>query len=459
MSAKRQGTNFLGFDWKSARCWPLVSAFLVPALLAFPAGGQDPLPIDRMERSTVLIITRSHGTTSSGSSFMVGDQQHVATNWHVVDQMSEIKVIDRDLGDNTDAEVVWGSRQTDLAILKLARALDRPVVELVLSEHMRKAQDVWALGFPGAGMDEDTTDLDTSATEVKVTRGIISGLVQSPSGTDLYQIDAALNPGNSGGPLFDACGRVAGINSAKSLTMIIDVEGNRTRVPEGEGVGWAVRADVLVSGLRELGLPVATADGPCIGGVATVTPSGSSGAAATNPWMLAAVVASLLLGTAGVILGGTRRGRTVVQDALTRSFSRARLDAADSAVTEQVRTVAEVPRAAAASGGRPVLRGIAGQYAGVELELGEEPVVLGRDTRATQLVFDPDTSGVSRRHCQVWFDPETRTFGIEDLWSSNGTFLDSGEELSPRTPRSLKTQDMFYLGDRDVVFEVVLEGA
>lgn len=434
---------------------------------AVPADAQSPLPIEAMEGSTVLILTLSERGGGSGSGFVVGDQQHVATNWHVIAGATEIKIVDRSLRDHVSGEVVWGSEEADLAILKLARVLERPVVELALSEYVNKAQDVWALGFPGAGMDEDMTDVD-SVTEVKVTKGIISGLVTSSLGTDLYQIDAALNPGNSGGPLFDACGRVVGINSAKSLTLVVDVAGNPTRVPEGEGVGWAVRADVLASGLRRLGLPLALAEGPCVAGVAGGTPVPLVVGSATDLKLLALVIAACILGAAGVVMGATRRGRTVVREGLTRSFGRpkraagvasaasARVAVAtDSPVTEQVVTVA----APKATGRRPILRGLTGQYSGVEVELGEEPIVLGRDTQASQLVFEPNTEGVSRRHCQVSFDVRSGTFELEDLWSSNGTFLDDGEQLSPRMPRALASRDRFYLGGRDLIFEVVMEGA
>ncbi len=445
----------------AARVWIVPLAL---TLFALPLRAQDSLPIEQMEQSTVLVVaflTADSGGTGSG--FVVGDGRHVVTNWHVVRETVTIGIIGSDSSDPIEGEVIWGSPETDLAILKLERSIDRPGVELVPSRHVRKAQDVWALGFPGAGMNEETTDLDSSATEVKVTKGIISGFVQSPEGTGLYQIDAALNPGNSGGPLFDACGRVVGINSAKSLTMVIDVLGNPTRVPEGEGVGWAIRADVLLPGLRELGLPVSEIDGPCVVGTVATTVT-------TSPWTVAALVASLLLGLTGVVLASTRRGRAVVQEALTRSFRRPGapppppppppavvVEGADSR-TERVATVAMLPGGAHLGTGRPVLRGIVGQYAGAEIELDEEPVILGRDSRHAQLVFDSQTTAVSRRHCRIRFKRKSRTFELEDLRSSNGTYLYSGEELIPHSPRSLKPKDRFYLGDRDVIFEVALEG-
>ncbi len=400
------------------------------AILALAVAGaaraQDSVPIEAMELSTLLIVTEEERGIGVGSGFVIGDPPHVATNWHVVKGAVKIWLVAGDLDAKVAAEVAWSSEEDDLAILKPAQAIGRPAVELLRSRHVRKAQEVFVMGFPSAGMDEDVTEASSAATEVKVTRGIVSGLVESQAGTQLYQTDAALNPGNSGGPLFDACGRVVGINSAKSLTMVRDVAGNVTRVPEGEGVGWAVRADVLVAGLDELGLAFAEAGTSC------------SSEDRPDPLILAALAVSLLLGLTGVALGATRRGREVVQEALTRTRA--------------------LPRHGAAAGPRRgILRGTAGQYRGIEIELDEAPIVLGRDARVAQLVFARDSGGISRRHCQVRFERATGSFELEDLWSSNGTYLRGGEEVEPRVPRQLQPNDSFYLGDRDTVFEVTLE--
>ena len=111
--------------------------------------------------------------------------------------------------------------------------------------------------------------------------------------------------------------------------------------------------------------------------------------------------------------------------------------------------------AAARLAGAPLLYGVSGEYAGVELELSDEPVVLGRDPRVSQLVFCADTPGVSGRHCSIRFDPGRQTVLVEDLWSTHGTFLESGEaarRAASRTP--LRSADQFYLADPDVLFEV-----
>ncbi len=407
---------------------PRTARGLLPLFLALaatgPAQAQDSAPIEQMEESTVLIVTAEERGLGVGSGFVIGAPQHVATNWHVVDGAAKIWVVAGDIEAKIEAEVAWSSEDDDLAILELTEPIDRPAVALLPSRHVRKAQRVFVMGFPTAGMDAEVLEASSAATEVKITQGIISGMVESAAGTGLYQTDAALNPGNSGGPLFDVCGRMIGINSAKSLTQVRDATGSLTRVPEGEGVGWAVRAEVLAKGLEEIGLDFAEAGAPC-------DPS------RLDRRIVVALALALLLGLTGVALGATRRGRAVVQGALTRALPQR--------------------HTAAAEGLRGVLRGTAGQYRGIEIELDEQPIVLGRDARVAQLVFSGAAGGISRRHCQVRFERGTRSFELEDLWSSNGTFLNAGDEVKPRMPRQLKSNDSFYLGDREAVFEVILE--
>jgi pSer/pThr/pTyr-binding forkhead associated (FHA) protein len=83
---------------------------------------------------------------------------------------------------------------------------------------------------------------------------------------------------------------------------------------------------------------------------------------------------------------------------------------------------------------------------------------MGRAATVAQLVFDGEASNVSRRHCRIGFERETGSFKLEDLWSSNGTYVESGEKVEPTSPRTLRSRDQFFLGDREEIFEVALEG-
>lgn len=85
------------------------------------------------------------------------------------------------------------------------------------------------------------------------------------------------------------------------------------------------------------------------------------------------------------------------------------------------------------------------------------PTILGRDQRIANLVFPPRADSISKRHCTIRWDVARKVFVLEDLGSTNGTFLASGERLIPGQPQDLRPGDRFYIGDLRNQFEVRME--
>ncbi|MDQ3731479.1 MAG: DegQ family serine endoprotease, partial [Pseudomonadota bacterium] len=144
---------------------------------------------------------QEYETRSLGSGFILSEDGYILTNAHVIGNADEItvKLID---GRELDAEVVGQDRVTDVALLKV-QAKGLPVVPIGDADQARVGDCVVAIGSP-------------FGFENTVTAGIISAKRRSLPG-DTYvpflQTDVALNPGNSGGPLFNMQGQVIGINS------------------------------------------------------------------------------------------------------------------------------------------------------------------------------------------------------------------------------------------------------
>ena len=172
---------------------------------------------------------------SLGSGFVIDAAGIVVTNNHVIDNADDITVTLND-GREFSATVRGRDRETDLAVLQLdTGGVKLPFMKFGDVDKARVGDDVFAIGNPFG--------LNSS-----VTKGIISARnrnIDSGDFDDFIQTDAAINRGNSGGPLFDMSGRVIGVNTA-----IFSQTGGSV------GVGFAVPADLaelVTDQLREFG--------------------------------------------------------------------------------------------------------------------------------------------------------------------------------------------------------------
>lgn len=193
------------------------------ALTSVPAFAQlSEKDTEQLEESVVRILAVSSRGVSTGSAVVVNRDGYIATNFHVIEGAGDIRVADIKNNDLVEIEsIAWSSKGKDLAILKLAKPLGKPAV--FSSQIPPKGAGVTAIGYPGVA-DRAVSNKDgllglPMAKEATLTKGVIGRTFDGPwdngdgETVRIVQHSAQINGGNSGGPLFDECGRVIGVNT------------------------------------------------------------------------------------------------------------------------------------------------------------------------------------------------------------------------------------------------------
>ncbi len=199
---------------------------------------------ERASQSVVHIKTRQtpsslrfqdSGALGTGTGFVLDEAGHVVTNYHVVADSSELVVALGSGGEEWPATLVGTAPVLDLAILKLVRpaSTSEEIVPITLgnSSQIKVGQKVMAIG-------------NALGLQASLTVGVISGLARDLPGAPLalghsfIQTDAAVNPGNSGGPLLDSDGHVVGINTVIAR--------------EGQNISFAIPINLLKQVLPDL---------------------------------------------------------------------------------------------------------------------------------------------------------------------------------------------------------------
>lgn len=214
----------------SAMAWvtgPL-AASAAPGIQAMPQGqvSQDTelSTVELVEQVNPAVVTVYNLTTleneltgelqdvpqGTGTGFIIDEEGHIVTNWHVVTGGEEYAVALAD-GTTVPAELIGTDPRDDLAVVKIDPSAVPAVVPLGDSDAIQPGQPVVAIGSP------------LGAFTNTITAGIVSGLDRDGFGgsqgancqnyANLIQHDAAINPGNSGGPLFNMQGEVIGVNT------------------------------------------------------------------------------------------------------------------------------------------------------------------------------------------------------------------------------------------------------
>ncbi len=360
-----------------------------------------------VDSGVVRVFTKTSKGYSRGTGFVVSGDGYVVTNAHVISNAQRIVIVLKQEGlkpEVVPVEPVWRSNELDLALLRAPKPVGKP---LQLSDVVpSKGSQVLTVGYPGIA--DAVLDLsEKSFSESTITQGIVGRIITaswSDGGVKLnvVQHSAAVNSGNSGGPLIDLCGNVIGVNTAKALGEIERTPGGGGVVNQSDGIFFASHAALLIKVLADQGISPTIVRESCKEGAGAESRLNSG--IETEKVLLGAAIAILFILVAILF----RKKPVVISETYTQFLRRGRQGASS------VNSGAMVLK----------LSGLTSSLSNVQIRvpiesLKNRSVVLGRDPSTSDYVVDDPT--VSRRHLRI-SARGSRLF-VEDLNSRNGTFF------------------------------------
>jgi hypothetical protein len=396
--------------------------------------------VQDMEKSVGRVLCFAGGKfVSSGSGFVINNQGGLITNNHVTAPCQTIKVAFSE-HEKIDAQVKWSSEQLDLSIVQLSDH-NYPALPLVPLDQVEKGQEAIAIGYPGAA---DVLGSTRNLYEPKITAGKVSNITRDELRRDVIQTDAAVNPGNSGGPLLNVCGSVIGVNTFKPdftqqfMGELINAltRGETPTIQPPEGINWAVQSSLVIKQLEAQNIPYTQTRFSCTGLKRQVY---------TEPLSLFTFGISLLFAMIALYISVNQSRRQTFKQRVTH-MGRTIMGGYRHPSSKEQRHQPDSPS-------RGYLKGLSGAFVGTEIPLEENDIVLGRDPKLAGIVFDAKYKKISRRHARLAYRSRTHDFILEDLYSGHGTFV-KGRKLSGGEEVTLKSGDTFYLVSPTHTFRV-----
>lgn len=217
-----------------------------------------------------VLVVGQHGldfAVESGTAFAINDKGDYITNHHVIatalagGKVGAVESLEPEK--IHDVEIVWESEMHDLAMVHV-NTWKNPGLTLSDGSLLKKGQEVFSIGFPGAADRDNPTEFNVSTLK----KGVFSAfknfsLMQGGRNIKMIEHDAPVNSGNSGGPLADACGRVVGINEQKALGEVVEQGDQGVAVNSAEGILFSINTVELMALLKEHNVDFKRDDSTC----------------------------------------------------------------------------------------------------------------------------------------------------------------------------------------------------
>lgn len=373
-----------------------------------------------------------------GTCYAIGEYgegvQYFVTNGHVVEfylnNNFDLNIIfDDDIAIAPEVVFYENDVNLDMAILKLPEPVDyREAVLIRDSSTVVVNEKCTAIGYPDKAAKLDA-DFRGAIKNQNVNSGVISKLDLSLQGVKykVFQHDAWITHGNSGGPLFDENGFFIGMNTSgnensENVNFAI-VSNEITSVLDSEGISYTTSKAYLKDIEKKANKQTKKLEDDfdeeheeALDDAMTKVNEKRNKVLIFGAIAVACIVALLIV----FILGNKKVVVMGEQDDGKKSY----------------------------------LVCVAGIFAGQSFEITGHTMTIGRDQHTCTFVFPEDTPGISSNHCSVYFDSRTKSFVLTDNGSTYGTYLSDGRKLTKGVPETIIPGSTFSLADKTNVFKV-----
>ncbi len=402
-------------------------------------------------------LLKDNTVSLRGSGFAIGKEnepvQYIVTNAHVVLDETAVGIKSLDplqAGVNISskkanevlvyfsyganefmrAQIYLLDEEKDICVLKLPQTTDkRNPLTICKSTDINMDDDFAALGFPSdSDRFVESTAQKFDVDDITMTRGAISRQTTDAKGRNVYQIDVDISPGNSGGPLVNSKGEVVGINTYYVPTS------------DGNKVNYAITIDELLAFVNRDMVPYTLST------EVSANPSGGEGeSSAADPGSKPTTPPEEEKSDNTVMIIIIAAAAVVVIVVVAVIIVSKKKKSAGSNQQIQSSTPVQTPSRGA------VITGVKGIMSNRDFPVNGS-VIIGRNSQKCNICFPVDTKGISGTHCQI--RQASRGYEIVDLGSSNGTFLGSGQRLTPDVPVIIPDGTYFYLGSAEQLFQI-----
>lgn len=367
-----------------------------------------------------------------GTGFVINRDGYVITNFHVVDTSrlpvpadAKVRFVvpDGDWKQLRSVVVKETFPQLDLAIVQV-QGLSRPPVKLSEvdpSASPKKGEKVFAVGFPGAADASAGSALYSTLTSGLVGKVFQGRGSETQTERPVIQHEAGISPGSSGGPLFNDCNEVVGVNTFVATSRFeISREGDRVvaRGAAVSGVYYSPHISSLIAVLKQKGIAFTGTDVIC-----------RAARPGQDPMIFVYIGVAVVLAAVSLLLALRKPRERVVKVVETYSQMLRRKGHEGTSGGIAARKARSAQPEAPTLQGKPlwVLTGSDGagkavRFTLTDVQLGrsKQGLVIGRQQGTSDLVLLDES--VSRRHARVVLEPDG-SLSIEDLGSANGTRL------------------------------------